>query len=680
MKYGLPFSSPAIDFASPQTFSQRDSMDRDSNDVATRRGLSGPVLLACTALLLIHVALLAWLSVTDSPVPDEVKQIPAGLRNWHGEYALYRVTPPLVRYVANVPLLLSSEEIDWMDYPEQTYNRQETNIGRQFIEDNGLESFRWYKYGRWLCIPWSILGAAGAFHWSRRLYGDAAGLLTLVIWSFSPLMLAHGHYVTTDMAVTAVGLWACYIFWKWLASVDEIDAALAGLMLGIAILAKTTCIVLFVFWPLCLCIYWYRNQDEFVPPQILKRLAHLGLVFITALFVINAGYFFTGSFAQLGEYEFRSKALAGDEAASEGNDGGNRFRSSVLRAIPVPLPFDFVQGVDWQKADFERTSSSSYLLGENRSTGWWEYYLIGLAVKEPLGVWILALLAVFVRASGLSPSGGAATAEASCAEQSDSPGVAYSPDKGNAKWFGRDEWFLWVIALMMLALVSSQTGLSRHLRYVMPAIPYFYILAGSVAAWFTTGRRLLIATSSMAAAWLVVSSLMTYPYSIAYFNEVVGNPRNGNQYVTGSNIDWGQDIFRLRQWIAEHPEATPIYYRGNHTRFDLKLIGTAGEMVPKMTEMKPGITAEELLAAGPQPGWFAVSVNYLSPASSSYRYLDDVKAVAEIGLSTRIYHLTLEDANRLRRRFALPELSGDLQGGSSTAESPPIQPPPSEAH
>ena len=33
----------------------------------------------------------------------------------------------------------------------------------------------------------------------------------------------------------------------------------------------------------------------------------------------------------------------------------------------------------------------SYLRGEWRKEGWWYYYLYGLAMKVPLGVWALAL-------------------------------------------------------------------------------------------------------------------------------------------------------------------------------------------------------------------------------------------------------------------------------------------------
>ena len=62
-------------------------------------------------------------------------------------------------------------------------------------------------------------------------------------------------------------------------------------------------------------------------------------------------------------------------------------------AIPVPLPADFVQGIDVQRLDFER-GMPSYLRGQWAEHGWWYYYLYVMVVKMPLGTWGLALLAV----------------------------------------------------------------------------------------------------------------------------------------------------------------------------------------------------------------------------------------------------------------------------------------------
>ena len=71
---------------------------------------------------------------------------------------------------------------------------------------------------------------------------------------------------------------------------------------------------------------------------------------------------------------------------------GNRFTNSNLGELPVPLPTDYLRGIDVQWQDFEQ-GWHSYLRGEWRNHGWWYYYLYALAVKVPLGSWVLVVCA-----------------------------------------------------------------------------------------------------------------------------------------------------------------------------------------------------------------------------------------------------------------------------------------------
>ena len=77
---------------------------------------------------------------------------------------------------------------------------------------------------------------------------------------------------------------------------------------------------------------------------------------------------------------------------------------------------------------------------------------------------------------------------------------------------------------------------------------------------------------------------------------------------------------------------------------------------------------------GPQPGWYAISVNFLyggirqswwgRPSHEytedpSWSYFKHFKRSEQIGYSMYIYHITLDDANRVRRKLGLPELATD---------------------
>jgi len=53
------------------------------------------------AILLMHVVLIAWIDLRNSPTIDELGHLAAGIATWKlGTFDIYRVNPPLVRTIA----------------------------------------------------------------------------------------------------------------------------------------------------------------------------------------------------------------------------------------------------------------------------------------------------------------------------------------------------------------------------------------------------------------------------------------------------------------------------------------------------------------------------------------------------------------------------------------------------
>jgi hypothetical protein len=165
-----------------------------------------------------------------------------------------------------------------------------------------------------------------------------------------------------------------------------------------------------------------------------------------------------------------------------------------------------------------------------------------------------------------------------------------------------------------------------------------------------------------ALAWSVASSLWVYPHSLSYFNEAAGGPAKGPAHLVDSNIDWGQDLFYLKEWLDEHPDARPLglaCFGG----FDPRVAGIEFTLPPK----GPKQGQPEIDNVGPQPGWYAISVNILrgrefslpngrgelAPAGQGdYSYFLSFQPVARAGYSIYIYHLTAEDCERVSRSAA----------------------------
>jgi hypothetical protein len=96
----------------------------------------------------------------------------------------------------------------------------------------------------------------------------------------------------------------------------------------------------------------------------------------------------------------------------------------------------------------------------------------------------------------------------------------------------------------------------------------------------------------------------------------------------------------LKQWLDEHPDVRldGLAYHGAYP------VTVAG--IPDTPLPPPDPTPETRDLAwpidkpGPQPGWYALSLNYLRDRSTTYRYFLTFQPAAMAGYSIWIYNLT----------------------------------------
>lgn len=589
-----------------------------------------------TLLLLIQAFLLVRLDWTTSPNRTELGHMAASLRLWEtGRFDLFHVNPPLLRMIVGPAVAtLAKPNTDWTDYSPDPTARSEWATGVAFIRANDPDTVRQaFFLGRLLHIPLILLGGYFGCRYSRELFGDASALIFLALWTFSPLLLGWGATICPDVAAASLGVIAAYTLHCRLKKPTAVNLVLTGLTLGLLPLTKLTWIIALLLWPAFL-LTCQRADDETQrrPRPVLKTL----LVLLIAVFTINLGYFFDGSFKRLGDYAFHSKALTNE-------NGDNRFGDSLPGSFPVPFPEQFVLGFDTQKIDFER-GMPSYLLGEHADHGWWYYYLVAFAVKEPIGHLLLAVLAF-----GL-----------------------FFFKRYRSTW--RDELVLAIPMLTLFLVVSSQTGFSLHARYIIPLLPFFYIGISRAGKVFLTTEdtenlegaakkpRILFSVTSVLSVVIILSllagiasSLYVYPHSMSYENEAFRN--RVPPVLLGSNLDWGQDYYELKEWLDEHPEARPLHMALTNI-FPIETLGVKNAGPPPRWNgsQQPTGTWMQQIRIGPKPGWYLLGVNELYGPGDDYRWLRRNKPVQKIGESLYLYHVTLDDANRLRREDDLPVL------------------------
>jgi len=524
------------------------------------------------------------------------------------DYRLYPVNPPLVKMIASVPLLLMEPVTDWQRFSPQYGLRSEWAVGEDFIAANGERSFRLFTVARLACIPFSLVGAITCFLWARDLYGSSAGLLAAAFWCLSPNILGNAALITPDVPAAALGVTAAYRLQAWMRTFSWRNALIAGMVLGLAELCKFTLLPLLILWPLLVVSVSFASpKQRDWTPLVFTAASQLATMLSVAILVINVGYGFQGTLRPLGSLPFISTKLAGDRA--DDATPANRYLKTMWKNCPVPLPESYIAGIDIQQHDFEH-GKWSFLAGNVKHGGWWYYYLYALAIKVPVGFWILTAWATT---------------------------HAYHTRRSS-----RNQWIAQALLLahpvVLATIVSAHTGFSRYLRYMLPVFPFMHIWTSQVIRLWScrmrvSGRRTIIMRRLLASsliAWSIISGISVCPHNLSYFNELVGGPANGHHHLIDGNIDWGQDLLLLRRWIDKHPSARPLtiaYFGG----FDPHAVNLNFPETPRRD------CGEALMSNSIAPGWHAISVTLLHYPSGAYCYFRDRDPVARIGFSINIY-------------------------------------------
>jgi hypothetical protein len=176
-------------------------------------------------------------------------------------------------------------------------------------------------------------------------------------------------------------------------------------------------------------------------------------------------------------------------------------------------------------------------------------------------------------------------------------------------------------------------------------------------------RRTVAVATAVALLWVALSGARVYPHSLSYFNELAGGPVGGPRYLLDANVDWGQDLWYLKRWYDDHPDARPFHV-ACYGFVSPAQVGIAAPPPPVWPPEEDGVSRGRLggKPAGPVPGWHAVSVNLLCDPKGRYGYgrygylLTHFRPVAMVGYSIYIYHITPAEADAVRARLGLPPL------------------------
>jgi hypothetical protein len=294
-------------------------------------------------------------------------------------------------------------------------------------------------------------------------------------------------------------------------------------------------------------------------------------------------------------------------AAREWSLGGRGVRGWISRAalcvaaaaavLLVVYRFELSLFIEGVRIFFTHgdTGHPTFLLGTPSNVGWWYYFPITLLVKTPLPLLLLTAIGAWAAARDLHT---------------------------HRDWYRA----MPLAASAVILAVSLAVRVDLGVRLVLPIYPLLAIAGAGGAITLlenlhqSAGRP--IVGGVLAAS--VVIAVRAQPDHLAYFNALAGD--HPERVLVDSNLDWGQDLYRLRDTLRARGirDSVRIAYFGT--------ISPEAVGVPK---------ARLLFLHERATGWIAASETYLAGewTGGAYTWLLAYPPVTRIGPSMRLWYI-----------------------------------------
>ncbi len=438
---------------------------------------------------------------------DEAHHLFDGYNIWQThDYRLNAEVPPLIKLAAAVPLLPMHLIMPPSLSPSQAADA--FLRGRAFVFGNGGD--RVLFPARMVCAAFAMMTALLIYCAGRCMFGFLAGALALVLFVFDPNALANGTLVTTDTGSACFFFATIYAFYRYGKEPGVKWLALTAIAAGLAVVTKYTGILLA---PMLLLLVIAEGVLARSVAILGKRLAALVVVALCAWVTVWAFYGFRYKAAPAG---LELSPQLGPYLASMPNPEDGR-KLAVVAKYHL-LPEAYVWGLaNTKKTEWEYTS---YFFGRVYRHGPWEYFPAAFLIKSTLP--LLLLLAA-------------------------SPVVWW----GTRERYRREILYLLVPVGVYFAVVTS-SHFDIGARHLLPIYPFLYVLAAGGAAQMARKGRGWAAAVGVLVLWQAVTTMRAAPAYMAYGNEAWGGPLRVHRYLSDANVDWGQQLKAVKQYMDEN--------------------------------------------------------------------------------------------------------------------------------
>jgi 4-amino-4-deoxy-L-arabinose transferase-like glycosyltransferase len=495
----------------------------------------------------------AW---RDAPTYDESYHLAAGVTGLTRHQL--RVTPehpPLPGLLAALPVLAAHPVIpngqSWRSGYSEGY-------ARRFVvaQSRAGKLQRVTFLGRLVPLAEGVAVALLAYALAKPLFGRAAGVLAATVWLTLPLTVGLSHLNGVDVPFSLTTLVLALAVLRYVRGPSTRSAILVGTACGLGLTVSLTAFVLVLTSAAVVLVVGWRRLS--------RAIGHVLLISACSFAIVWFLYRLVSPFP--------------DVRHAEPVPGGSvPLLARLARFVPWPSEYDY--GI-WKQALIAAKPGRAYLLGEAWEGARWWFWPGSALVKLPASALIIVLVGL----------------------------ICWR--KLSRRTIFEGVLVLGVPALALTAFIVPQPR-QLGLRYLLPVIT-LAVVAGSPAVRVATkaaaGRVALALILAAQLFWLWESAPRSLAWTAPPF-------RPGYQVAADSNLDWGQDLYRLRDWVRHHPRAVVFYF---------------GTVDPK-TVLQGSRSFSSTGGHGRAPaGWYAVSASHLTDWSS--KSLAWLRAYCPVGL------------------------------------------------
>jgi hypothetical protein len=385
----------------------------------------------------------------------------------------------------------------------------ENAVGRALISENGPDRVMF-----WARLPFILLSAMLGlliFLWGRKIAGDLAALAALFLYTLDPTILAHSFLVTMDVGLAFFTVLSLLALWRYCEHPGARRLVFCGLAMGAMLAAKFSAVFLLPVTA-ALLLAAVRWPPQPVPDD---RAQFLRL------------------YSPSGPDTSGASAVHGYAAAACAFLAMCLTATLVVQALYFSPGGLFLYSTGVGRVNMDHAPDYLVFLAGRLQHSFAGYFAAAYLLKEPIASLVLVAvgLVALVRSRTISRL---------------------------AKLF---------LLLPPAVLFAAHTAWADNMgiRYLIPALPFAYLIGGLGAAWLIQRRSWW--TRSLAvvlAVWTAAAAMGIYPDHLAYFNEAAclpgnldrvgidGGTRCGPQWLDDSNVDWGQGLKQLKDWLDHH--------------------------------------------------------------------------------------------------------------------------------